>query len=328
MTCTAGRPVQGRRPVWRYQRCALAIAGLVAASVAFGQPADSDLPTHVVRIDAIAVDSRGHRLEDLKPADFELREDSTLRPVESVQFMRAAGPRRFAIFLDEYHVSAGAAADRVRTALTRFVDALDPKDLLVVMKPLDSLFAIRLSDDREAARRLIAAFEGRKGDYEPRNAYERNYIAGTPARIEAARAQVALSAMNALAIQLGTEGENPVAGRKTLVVVAEGITADARQRDPIRESCDRRDLPARSARGAGGGGRADADARRRHRRPDHRRRSRRRSARPRHRCERVLPAHLSRRPRRGREVPRDPAPHDAQERGAAREEGLLGAVAG
>src|SRR5262245_40656015 len=110
--------------------------------------------------------------------------------------------------------------------MTRVVDGLDPRDLLVVMKPLDSLFAIRFTADRDAARRAIASFEGRKGDYEPRNAYERNYIAGTPPRIEATRAQVALSAMNALAIHLGTDGE----GRKTLIVVTEGVARSERRR--------------------------------------------------------------------------------------------------
>jgi len=212
----------------RYERGGVttSVAQAFRPAVVFAQPAVSDTPTHVVRIDAIAVDGRGRFVEDLKPADFELREDSTPRPIESAQFMRATGARRFAIFLDEYHVSSGAAAERVRSALTRFVDGLDPQDLLVVMKPLDSLFAIRLTVDREAARRAIASFEGRQGDYAPRNSYERNYIAGTPARIEAARVQVALSAMNALAIQLGTEAE----GRESLVVVTEGVARSERRR--------------------------------------------------------------------------------------------------
>jgi VWFA-related protein len=205
-------------------------------AAAFAQPSVPDPPTHTVRIDAIAIDGRGRLIENLKPEDFELREDGALRPLDGAQFTRAAdGPRRFAIFLDEYHVSSGAATTRVREALTRFVDeSLGPTDLLVVMKPLDSLFAIHLTADRDAARRAIAAFEGRKGDYEPRNAYERNYIAGTPARIEAARAQVALSAMNALAIQLGADGGGPFdaaqVGRKTLVVVTEGIVRSERRR--------------------------------------------------------------------------------------------------
>jgi VWFA-related protein len=181
----------------------------------------------VVRIDAIAVDARGRLVDDLKPADFELREDGAPRSLDSAQFTRLPGARRFAIFLDEYHVSKGASTDRVRESLMRFVDeSLGPHDLLAVMKPLDSLFAIHFTEEREAARRAIAAFEGRKGDYEPRNTYERNYIAGTPARIESAREQVGLSAMNALAIELG----NDAVGRKTLIVVTEGVGRPDRRR--------------------------------------------------------------------------------------------------
>src|SRR5207248_3247739 len=82
----------------------------------------------------------------------------------------------------------GANADRVRDSLLRFVDHdLSPQDLIVVMKPLDSLLAIRTTRDRAVSRAAIESFGGRRGDYEPRNAYERDYIAGTPARIDAAR---------------------------------------------------------------------------------------------------------------------------------------------
>ena len=219
----------------RYDRGVTGVAQAFRPATVFAQPSASDPPTHVVRIDAIAVDACGRVVEDLKPADFELREDGAVRALDGALFTRALGARRFAIFLDEYHISPGAAADRVREALTRFVDrALAPDDLLVVMKPLDSLFAIHLTTDRELARRAIAGFEGRKGDYEARNAYERNYIAGTPARIEAARAQVALSAMNALAIQLGADGAGPVdaaqGGRKTLIVATEGVGRADRRR--------------------------------------------------------------------------------------------------
>jgi VWFA-related protein len=209
-------------------RRALAAGAAVAIAVAaFAQPAVPDPPTHVVRIDAIAVDGRGRLVENLKPADFELREDDVVQPVESAPFVRPGGARRIAIFLDEYHVSPGAATDRVRESMTRFIDqSLGPDDQVAVMKPLDSLFAIQLTTDRDSARKAVASFEGRKGDYEPRNAYERNYIAGTPPRIEAARTQVALSAMNALAIHLGTDAE----GRKTLIVVTEGIARSERRR--------------------------------------------------------------------------------------------------
>ncbi len=135
-------------------------------------------------------------------------------------------PRLVAIFLDEYHVGAGATA-RVREATARFVEQdLSPRDLVVVMKPLDSLLTIRLTPTARTARRAIETFEGRRGDYEPRNAYERDYIAGTPARIEAARTQVALSAINALAVQLGSLADR----RKTLIVVTEEIGRTERRR--------------------------------------------------------------------------------------------------
>jgi len=219
---------------WRLA-AAGAVVSLAVASTAiaiFAQPAAPDPPTHVVRIDAIAVDARGRLVENLKPADFELREDDVVRPIDGAQFVRAAGARRIAIFLDEYHVSAGPATERVRDVMARFVEqSLHPDDRLVVMKPLDSLFAIQLSTDRDAARKAIAGFEGRKGDYEPRNAYERNYIAGTPARVEAARAQVAVSALNALAIHLGTDTPADAAQqRKTLIVVTEGLARSERRR--------------------------------------------------------------------------------------------------
>ena len=193
---------------------------------------------------------RGRTVDDLKPADFELREEGSPLALESVRLVRvpavASGDapiviqtaaeerqaasrdesRLVAIFLDEYHVD-GANADRVREAMHRFVDReLGPRDLLAVMKPLDSLFAIQLTRDRAAARAAIDSFAGRKADYTPRNAYERDYIAGTPARIDAARNQVALSAINALAVHLGSLADR----RKTLIVVAEALGGSERRR--------------------------------------------------------------------------------------------------
>src|SRR5581483_4235952 len=96
----------------------------------------------------------------------------------------------------------------------------------VVMKPLDSLFGIHLSADREQAKRIVAAVEGRKGDYTPRTPYERNFWAGTPARIEQARTQIAISALNALAVHLGTRGDS----RKSLIVVSDGFAPPPRGR--------------------------------------------------------------------------------------------------
>lgn len=229
---------------------------LVAAALALAasQPdaAAVSSPDTLVRIDAFVVDARDRALNTLKASDFELREDGTLQTIEEVRLVRAEGiapagepappivsdaderreasrpgTRLCAIYLDEYHVSP-AAADRVRDRLLQFVDHdLGPRDLLVVMRPLDSLFAIRLSSDRQAAWQAIAAFAGRKGDYTPRDAYERDYMAGTPAAVDAMRRQVTVSALNALAVHLGWASAD---ARKTMIVVSEGLGQTARRR--------------------------------------------------------------------------------------------------
>ena len=228
----------------------------IAVGVSAQGPVDTPSPANtepatgadrLVTIDLIATDARGRSVDDLKPADFDVREDGAPLTLVSARQLRAAAPtdaavgqaggderqaaasdgsRLVAIFLDEYHVDEANAA-RVREAVGRFVDReLVPNDLLFVMKPLDSLFAIRLTRDRTAAHAVIDSFIGRKADYTPRNAYERDYIAGTPPRIDAARNQVALSAINALAVHLGSLADR----RKTLVVVAEGVGGSERHR--------------------------------------------------------------------------------------------------
>ena len=97
---------------------------------------------------------------------------------------------------------------------------------MLVVKPLDSLITLRLTRDLEAARRAIATFEGRKGELEPRSAFEKDYIGASPARIEAVREQIVTSALNALATHLAGLG----ASRKTLVVVSEGFSQAPRRR--------------------------------------------------------------------------------------------------
>ncbi|HEV2985930.1 MAG TPA: VWA domain-containing protein [Vicinamibacterales bacterium] len=203
----------------------LMAVGVANPQAAIRNPQSNDPPGHLVQMDVTAINARGQAVLDLKPTDFELREEGAAQAVDRIRLVKDE-PRLVAVFLDEYHVGAEATV-RVREAMAAFVDReLSPRDLLVVMKPLDSLFAIRLTLDRADARRAIETFEGRKGDYEPRNAYERDYIAGTPARIEAARGQVALSAINALAVQLGSIADR----RKTLIVVTEEIGRGERRR--------------------------------------------------------------------------------------------------
>lgn len=198
------------------------LAVVIAAAIALGAAQSPPAQPRLVTIDVVASDARGRAVEDLKPSDFEVREEGAAIALESVRTVRRADAavRSFAIYLDEYHVQAGANSARLRDALLAFLDTvMTANDQVAVMKPLDSVLAIRTTRDRAAARSAVEAFEGRRGDYTAKNAYERDYIAGTAARIEGVRDQVALSALNALAVHLGTLGE----GRKTLIVASETI---------------------------------------------------------------------------------------------------------
>lgn len=206
----------------------------------------------VVRLDVIVADARGRAMENLKPADFELTENGLPQVIDNARFIKIdstkstetdllpvrsefdeqeeaarEGIRLFAILLDEYHVSGGVSTERVRDTLTRFVDHdLGPRDLVAVLKPLDSLLTIRVTRDRDQIRHTIETFQGRKGEYEPRNVFERNFIAGAPVRIEQVRAQVTTSALSALVAHLGTLNE----GRKAVMFVSEGIARLVRRR--------------------------------------------------------------------------------------------------
>jgi VWFA-related protein len=131
-----------------------------------------------------------------------------------------------AILLDEFHVGP-SNTDLVRETLTRFVDRdLGPRDMVVVLKPLDSLASIRLTRDRDQIHHAIDSFAGRRGDYQPRTEFEKQLIAGTPARIEEVRAQVAISALNALVLHVGKLND----ARKSVVLVSEGLRTTMRRR--------------------------------------------------------------------------------------------------
>jgi VWFA-related protein len=241
--------------------------GPTTAALQSGRGAGANAPAQrAIRLDVIVTDGRGHTVDNLSAADFELREDDAVQSIDGVRFVRAektsadyapveidsdaserteavnANTRLVGMFLDEYHVSADGSA-RVRAAVNRFVEqSLSAQDLIVVMRPLDSLFAIRMTRDRDRIREAVDSFEGRRGDYTPRNSYERNYMAGTAARIEQLRAQVATSALNALANHLGSLNGD---ARKTLIVVSEGLPRVDRRRG--LESLPTLDTVTRSA---------------------------------------------------------------------------------
>jgi VWFA-related protein len=218
----------------------LAVTLTIAAAPA-GIPAQTtDRTGPAIRISAVITDGAGRPIPRLSTRDLELRDDGVVVPVDTLSLKSSTAPagaddaadlrpstRAFAIVLDEFHVSAGAATDRVRDALSRFVrEQLSDDDLGVVFKPLDSLGAIRLTRDRTALESAIASFSGRKGDYEPRTVFERNYVGHAPGAIDAARVQILLSALRSIATQLGEMRVSTSA----IVFVSEGFAADGRGR--------------------------------------------------------------------------------------------------
>jgi VWFA-related protein len=196
-------------------------------------PAAPPPPADLVRIDAIVTDSRGRHVETLKSADFELREDGTPQGIAGVQLVH--NPRLVGIYLDEYFVSA-ANTSAVRSTLHRFVDALSADDRATILRPLDSLLTIKLTQDRAALHAAIDAFEGRRGDYAPRTAFERSYIVSDRARADEQRAQSTWSTLNALTLHLANLG----AGRTSVLLVSE-------QADPVFHRRGFEGLPTSSA---------------------------------------------------------------------------------
>jgi VWFA-related protein len=208
------------------------------------------VPTsRTIRIEAIVTDKQGAPIANLRPGDFTILDNGVAQQVDSAEWRsntppavgpiapaseiiddadqaRAAqqpGTRLIALYLDEYHVSAGASTERVRAAVSRFIDEqVRQNDLLVVMKPLDHLTEIRFSRDRDEARKAVMSFSGRRNDYTPRSPFEEQYLGRSPGAVRAARAQIVMSGLRALATRIGDlEG-----GLGGIVLMSEGFTAD------------------------------------------------------------------------------------------------------
>ena len=214
------RSVRLRAPLLALSLCAATVAGPRASQE--GSPPDAAAAAVAV----VVTDAQGRAILGLEPADFELRDDGVAQTIEGVEFTTPAGARLIGILLDEFHVSP-ANTTLVRDALRRFVDeALRPDDLVVIVKPLDSLSDIPLTQNRAALQEQIDTFEGRKGDYQPKTPFEETYMSRAPGPADAQRAQVVVSALGALARQIGERRE----GRKAILLVSEGFTDSRRDR--------------------------------------------------------------------------------------------------
>jgi VWFA-related protein len=181
--------------------------------------AASGEPASPVRVTAVVTDRRGRPLAGLGTADFEVLVDGAPQPVERVD----AGPagRLFVFVLDEFHVSAGEASERVRAAVSRFIDQqLGAGDLVFVLKPLDPLPAVRFTADRDGPREAANGFAGRKGDYTPRTPFETSMMARAPAMVQVDRARIVTAGLREVIEKMGTGADR----RGAIALVSDGFT--------------------------------------------------------------------------------------------------------
>jgi len=210
-----------------------------------------------VRVDVIVTDNKGEPVLDLKPDDFTVTEDNKPQKVEQFTIVKidaveqnAARPttairsdfdeereaaradvRLFVLLLDDYHVRRGNDM-AVRKPLIDFIqNQLDPADMIALMYPLTPVADIHFSRDRGIISGAIERFEGRKFNYQPRNAFEEQYAYYPAQTVERVRNQVTMGALKAAAVRLGGLRE----GRKSIIFVSEGFTTTlpAQLNDPI-----------------------------------------------------------------------------------------------
>lgn len=200
-----------------------------------------------VRVDVIVHDEKGQPVTNLSQADFEVIEDGRPQTIEQFRLIRIDGnprpgdppPRElrnrideeielsrdevrvFVLFFDDYHVRLGNSL-AVKEPLIRFVQTqLRPNDIIGIMYPLTPVDGISFTRNTASIVSAIEKFEGRKFNYEPRNAFEERYARAPSEVVEQIRNQVVMTALRGLSTRLGGLRE----GRKAVIYVSEGLTA-------------------------------------------------------------------------------------------------------
>lgn len=198
-----------------------------------------------VRVDVIVTDRQGNPVTDLREEDFEIVEDGKPQTIETFRLVKIdtdtpvpttgrsiitradeesaaadENSRIFVFFLDDYHVRLGSGMAARRHLVEFAQNQLRPTDLVAVMYPLAPLDAVTLTRNHASVIRALEAFEGRKYNYQPRNAIEERYALYPTEVVERIRRQVSLSALEGLSVKLGSLRE----GRKAILLISEGYT--------------------------------------------------------------------------------------------------------
>lgn len=202
--------------------------GCVAVVGARQEPTTAQIPLRIV-----VSDPRGRDVKGLSAADLEITEASREHKIESLSRV-AAGPRKIAILLDEYHVSEGAAVERASAALQQFArQSLRADDVVFVMKPLDPAASLAPVKSRDQLQELFTAFGGRKGKYAPLTPLEAELMSTAAPSAARQRAQVVRAAMQALVIALNRTEPKGSGVPSALLVVSEGFAPEDRGRERL-----------------------------------------------------------------------------------------------
>jgi VWFA-related protein len=239
----------------------LTIAGPAAAPETQGQPGSPTPATagneqlqptfrggvSVVNVDVVVSDRSARPVTDLTQADFEILENGKPQDIEQFKLVKVDGQvtpgdpepreirsfgaeeselarddvRTFVIFLDDYHVTR-AMGMRARQSLIAFAKTqLGPNDIVAIMHPLTPVSALTFTRSQDFIVDTLGRFEGRADDLFARNPAESAYAFRSPGEIRAIRRQVVLSALQGLAVRLGSVRE----GRKSVLFVSGGFGA-------------------------------------------------------------------------------------------------------
>jgi len=234
-----------------------------------------------VRVDVIVTDKQGTPADTLTAADFEVIEDGKPQTINSFKLIRVQtrqepggeSPRAIRTFddeetelarddvriivilLDEYHVSHFGALN-IRSWLHRFIATqVGPYDIIALMYPMTPTSAMVFTRDKFALTSVIDRFEGRRGDYMPRNQIEANYSMEPVWRIEQIRSEVVASAIKSACYHLGSLNE----GRKSLLVVAEALGLAGSDLREVIEAANRSNVAIYVLYSPGGGAFGTAD---------------------------------------------------------------------
>src|SRR5512140_1265704 len=208
------------------------------------QPPTFRAGVKLVRVDVSVTMKDDRPITDLTAGDFEVAEDGVAQKVETASFVRLDGQRRtgdetsleirsrdhalaeaarddvrlFVIFLDDYHIDKDPSVTiPLREELTKFIAKFQPTDLIAIVDPLTPINAINFTRSLTDLTAIVRQFEGRHNEVFPvKNAAEEAQLRSGD--VERLRAQVTLSALEALSVHLGGLRE----GRKTIVFVSQG----------------------------------------------------------------------------------------------------------